>query len=75
METIRIAIADDHKLFRKGVILSLRPYTQLEFVLEAENGQELLDRLGESRAQVVLMDLRMPGMDGIETTKAVSQRF
>lgn len=75
METIRIAIADDHKLFRKGVILSLRPYTQLEFVLEAENGQELLDKLGASGAQVVLMDLRMPGMDGIETTKAVSQRF
>lgn len=75
METIRIAIADDHKLFRKGVILSLRPYTQLEFVLEAENGQELLDKLGDSGAQVVLMDLRMPGMDGIETTKAVSQRF
>jgi len=75
METIRIAIADDHKLFRKGVVLSLRPYTQLEFVLEAENGQELLDKLGESGAQVVLMDLRMPGMDGIETTKAVSQQF
>ncbi len=75
METIRIAIADDHKLFRKGVILSLRPYTQLEFVLEAENGQELLDKLGESGAQVVLMDLRMPGMDGIETTKIVAERF
>ena len=75
METIRIAIADDHKLFRKGVILSLRPYTQLEFVLEAENGQELLDKLGNSGAQVVLMDLRMPGMDGIETTKAIAQRF
>ncbi len=75
METIRIAIADDHKLFRRGVILSLRPYTQLEFVLEAENGQELLDKLGESSAQVVLMDLRMPGMDGIETTKAISKQF
>ncbi len=73
--TIRIAIADDHKLFRKGVILSLRPYTQLEFVLEAENGQELIDQLEGSGAQVVLMDLRMPGMDGIETTKVISQRF
>lgn len=75
MDTIRIAIADDHKLFRRGVILSLRPYTQLEFVLEAENGQELLEKLGDSGAQVVLMDLRMPGMDGIETTKAVAERF
>jgi DNA-binding NarL/FixJ family response regulator len=75
METIRIAIADDHKLFRKGVILSLRPYTHLEFVLEAENGQELIDNLGNSGAQVVLLDLRMPGMDGIETTKVIAQNF
>lgn len=75
METIRIAIADDHKLFRKGVILSLRPYTQLEFVLEAENGQELLDKLDASGAQVVLLDLRMPGMDGIETAKVIADKF
>lgn len=75
METIRIAIADDHKLFRKGVILSLRPYTQLEFVLEAENGQELLDKLDASGAQVVLLDLRMPGMDGIETAKIIADKY
>jgi DNA-binding NarL/FixJ family response regulator len=75
MELIRIAIADDHKLFRKGVILSLRPYTQLEFVLEAENGQELLEKIESSNAQVVLMDLRMPGMDGIETTKVLAEKF
>jgi DNA-binding NarL/FixJ family response regulator len=45
MGPIKVAIADDHKIFRKGVILSLRPYTNIKFVLEAENGQELLDNL------------------------------
>ena len=43
MGPIKVAIADDHKIFRKGVILSLRPYTNIRFVLEAENGQELID--------------------------------
>ena len=38
MESIKVAIADDHKIFRKGVILSLRPFTNIKFVQEAENG-------------------------------------
>ena len=39
MGVIKVAIADDHKIFRKGVILSLRPYPNIKFVLEADNGQ------------------------------------
>ena len=42
MDFIKVAIADDHKIFRKGVILSLRQYTNIKFVLEADNGQELI---------------------------------
>ena len=42
MNVIKVAIADDHKIFRKGVILSLRPFTNIKFVQEAENGQELV---------------------------------
>ena len=70
-----MAIADDHKIFRKGVILSLRPYTNISFVLEAENGEELLAGLAETQPDVVLMDLRMPQKDGIETTKEISKKF
>lgn len=73
--TIKVAIADDHKIFRKGVILSLRPYTNIKFVQEAENGEELLAGLAESQPDVILMDLRMPQKDGIETTKAVSKAY
>jgi len=75
MGTIRVAIADDHKLFRKGVILSLRPFSNIKFVLEAENGEDLINGLATTEADVVLMDLRMPGKDGIEATKIVSKKF
>jgi DNA-binding NarL/FixJ family response regulator len=79
MGPIKVAIADDHKIFRKGVILSLRPYTNLKFVMEAENGQELIDQLAtipeEDKPDVILMDLRMPQKDGIETTKYVAKQY
>jgi len=75
MGIIKVAIADDHKIFRKGVILSLRPFTNLKFVLEAENGDELLKGIPEADPDVVLMDLRMPGKDGIETTKMLTKLY
>lgn len=75
MSQIKVAIADDHKIFRKGVILSLRTYPNIKFVLEAENGDELLAGLSEAKPDIVLMDLRMPQKDGIETTKLISKNF
>ncbi len=75
MDVIKVAIADDHKIFRKGVVLSLRPYSNIKFVQEAENGDELLAGLSESAPDVILMDLRMPQKDGIETTKIVSKQY
>lgn len=75
MSTIKVAIADDHQIFRKGVILSLRPFANLKFVLEAENGDELLQGLAEAQPDVILMDLRMPNKDGIETTKIISKTY
>ena len=75
MGIIKVAIADDHKIFRKGVILSLRTYTNIKFTLEAENGDELIKNLPGNEPDVILMDLRMPGKDGIETTKIVSKQY
>jgi DNA-binding NarL/FixJ family response regulator len=75
MQVIKVAIADDHKIFRKGVILSLRPFTNIKFVQEAENGEELLQGIAAAEPDVVLMDLRMPQKDGIETTKALSKLY
>lgn len=75
MAEIKVAIADDHKIFRKGVILSLRHYSNIKFVLEADNGQQLLDDLETANPDVILMDLRMPVKDGIETTKYISVHY
>lgn len=74
-EIIQVAIADDHKIFRKGVILSLKVYHNIHFVLEAENGEELIKGMEKIQPDIVLMDLKMPVKDGIETTKYINKHF
>jgi DNA-binding NarL/FixJ family response regulator len=75
MDVIKVAIADDHKIFRKGVILSLRPYHNIKFVLEAENGEELIQGVESAKPDIILMDLKMPVKDGIETTKYLNKHY
>jgi len=75
MDIIKVAIADDHKIFRKGVILSLKPYHNIQFVLEAENGEELIQGVEGAKPDIILMDLKMPVKDGIETTKYLNKHF
>lgn len=53
----------------------MRHYSNLKFVLEAENGEELLNGISQAQPDVVLMDLRMPVKDGIETTKQISKLY
>lgn len=75
MNEIKVAIVDDHKLFRKGVILSLRSYSNIKFVLEADDGDELIEKIPEFEPDVILCDLKMPKKDGIDTTKIISKKF
>ena len=76
MEQIRVAIADDHQIFRKGVILSMRGYTNIQFVFEANNGEELLQKIKEvEEPDVILCDLKMPVKDGIDTTKQITKEY
>jgi DNA-binding NarL/FixJ family response regulator len=75
MDPIRVAIADDHQIFRKGVILSMRSYTEFQFVLEADNGEELLANLARVAPDVILCDLKMPIKDGIDTTRQITKDY
>jgi two-component system, NarL family, response regulator LiaR len=68
---IRVLITDDHGVVRQGLRMFLSLDPDIEVVGEAENGQEALDMARELQPDVVLMDLLMPVMDGVEATKAI----
>jgi DNA-binding NarL/FixJ family response regulator len=69
MEKIRIVIADDHQLFRNGLKILLAAFPEFEVIGEASNGEEFLSLIKNLPADVALMDINMPEMDGIETVK------
>jgi DNA-binding NarL/FixJ family response regulator len=68
-------IADDHPLFRKGVRNLLGTTEDLEVVGEASSGDEALELAGTLQPDLVLMDIRMPGLNGIEVTRLIKQAY
>ncbi|MCL6613605.1 MAG: response regulator transcription factor [Firmicutes bacterium] len=73
MKPIRIVIADDQALFREGLYTLLSTQADLSVVGEAGNGREALELVREHRADVVLMDLRMPVLDGVAATRELAR--
>jgi NarL family two-component system response regulator LiaR len=72
---IRILIADDHGIVRQGLRMYLRFDPDLEVVGEASNGKEALDLAGKLRPDIILMDILMPVMGGLEATAAIRQEL
>jgi DNA-binding NarL/FixJ family response regulator len=72
---IKVAIADDHHLFRTGVRTSLSAYRNIQMVAEAENGMQLLNLLRHIRPDVVLLDIQMPIMDGLSTLPEIKKLY
>lgn len=74
---IKIAVADDEELFRKGIIFILGRVKNFQIIHEAANGLELIDYLRKKieTPDIILTDLKMPGLNGIEATKIIRSEF
>ncbi len=75
MGRIRVMIVDDHEIVRRGLGRLLSQFETIDVVGEAENGAEALRLCGELIPDVILMDLVMPGMDGLAATQVLSRQF
>src|SRR5918995_6329565 len=73
LEILRILVAEDHPLFRKGMISLLTSVPEFEVVGEAKTGKEAVVRAADLQPDVVLMDLQMPEVNGIEATRRILQ--
>ncbi len=72
---IKIIIADDHEIFRDGLKLMLSKYPEIIIAGEAENGKELIELTNNLQPDVILTDIKMPLMDGIEATKKITASY
>ncbi len=70
---IKLLLVEDHHIVRRGLVFFLKTREEFEIVGEAENGEDALTFVRTERPDVVLMDLSMPKMDGIEATKQIKQ--
>ncbi|WP_028062805.1 response regulator transcription factor [Solirubrobacter soli] len=71
MDRARVLIADDHPLFREGLARAVSQRPEFELVAEAKDGREALERIRELEPDVAVLDLRMPGLEGIDVVKAL----
>ncbi|HEY9892602.1 MAG TPA: response regulator transcription factor [Candidatus Sericytochromatia bacterium] len=72
---IRILLVDDRHIIRRGIKSILECYSDMQVIGEAENGQEAIDQIPILQPDIVLMDIRMPVMDGVAATGAIAQSY
>ena len=72
---IKIAIADDHKIFRDGIKMALSGKEDLKMLWEAEDGKDMMHKIAIKKPDVLLMDIRMPEIDGINGIELIRKEF
>lgn len=72
---IKVLIADDHHVVRRGLVFFLKTQADFEMVGEAANGKEAVELAGSKHPDIILMDIMMPEMDGIEATKIITKKY
>ena len=74
-QQIKVAIADDHKIFRDGIKMALKDRDYLKILWEAEDGRDLMHKLKIKQPDVILMDIRMPELDGVNAINMIRKEY
>jgi DNA-binding NarL/FixJ family response regulator len=74
-EKIRLLVVDDHMVMRMGLVHAARAQADMEVIAEVESGEEAIEAYREHRPHVAILDLRMPGLGGLATIRAIRKEF